>query len=174
MKLSHHLLLLVLLATPCLAKSASTQKKEPTALQKCEIRDAAEKTQVGILEEYITGGYTFSNITMNGKPLLATTEFSSDTVELLLRGGADPLATIITDEGTIFCIEKWAICALQATKKTKRNKKIEILIFMMSHLLRQEKHEAGTDEAVAKVRKLLKNHPKILHQLPTASSHLST
>lgn len=168
MKLSHHLLLLVLLATPCFAKSALTQKKEPTALQKCEIRNAAENAQIEILKWYVKQGYTFGDITMNGQPLLATTRLASAVVELLLRGGADPLATIITDEGTIFCIEKWVTCALKANKR-QRAQKISSLKFMMSLILKQENHEA-----VAKVRNLLKNNPKILHQLPNSSSHLPT
>lgn len=117
------------------------------------------------LEDLIARGYSYQN----NQPLLGQTSLSLKQVKELYKMGANPLATI-TDEGkTYLCLEKWAICALKATKKPKRNKKIEILIFMISHLLGQEKHEKVAHEAVAKVRKLLENHPKILHQLPNSS-----
>lgn len=116
------------------------------------------------LEDLIARGYSYQN----NQPLLGETSLSLEQVKTLYEMGANPLATITTDQGkTYLCVEKWATCALEATRKPKRNKKIEILIFMISCLLKQEEHEA-----VGKVKKLLENHPKILSQLPDSSFDL--
>ena len=149
-------------------KSSFTGKEEPNTLQKCKIRNAAEHDRLEVLRRYVEN-YTFKGITMNGQPLLATTQLCLPVVTLLLQGGADPLEQLV---GTaITCFDLWINQALETERREKRNKKIEIVATMARHLFKQ-----GNPEPVLALRKRIRGYgyfEQRLPELPTIAMHYS-
>ncbi|NBP01703.1 MAG: hypothetical protein EBU90_16515 [Proteobacteria bacterium] len=161
--------LLISITISSVIKSADTSKKEPNPLQKCKIRNAAEHDQLKVLTRYVDENYTFKNITMNGQPLLATTQLCLPVVTLLLQGGADPLEQLVGKD--ITCFDLWINQALETERREKRNKKIEIVATMARHLFKQ-----GNPEPVLALRKRIRGYgyfEQRLPELPTITMHYS-